>query len=157
MRKSEVTKLIGMLSAAYPKHNISPATLSVYQSMLIDLPAKQTIEEVRDLVTLSRFFPTIAEIRTAVFERELALPPAADAWQEVDKGMRHGGASERANFSHQLIAEVVATMNWRDMCLSTKPGVHRIEFCRRYEAARAKHIEKCNLESARDGQIPLAN
>jgi hypothetical protein len=86
MTDERLSKCVAALVAAYPRTQVSPETLSVYLRQLRDLPIEEVEQAVGELLNGSEFFPAIAEIRVAVFERRLCLPPIGEAVQQLTRG-----------------------------------------------------------------------
>jgi len=104
MNRSELARVVALLSAAYPNAQISVATSEVYEEFLADLEARHVLAAVRRLVNISKFLPTIAEIRetardelheeleTERRQRERALAKAAPP--PLDRKESAAGARE---------------------------------------------------------------
>ena len=65
MQKSEVAQLVATLLAAYPSAVIAKNTSAVYEEMLADLDYELAQQAVKRVICRCRFFPTVAEIRSA--------------------------------------------------------------------------------------------
>lgn len=82
MTNDEIDAVMAYLAAAYPQRDVGDHTLAVYREQLLDLDADQARAAVRAIVSRSKFFPTIAEIREAVGILA-GRPTAAEAWAQV--------------------------------------------------------------------------
>lgn len=85
MSKTGVIKTLALLSAAYMK-DLPDQTIEMYVAGLADVDDDLLIGSVGDLVVKSKYFPTVAEVRSAAVFRALpdGIPPTAiQAWNEV--------------------------------------------------------------------------
>lgn len=83
MTGQETAKILAVLKAAFPRQVVELETVKVYASFLADLEWDVAEAAVRQLVSRSRFFPTIAEIREAVSEQLCNLPSEVAAWEQA--------------------------------------------------------------------------
>ncbi len=84
MTKQEATRIVGTLKAAFPRQQIEPETLGVYARKLIRYKPDVALAGIDRLLEQTRFFPTIAEILTAIEETSIGrIPNAAEAWDHV--------------------------------------------------------------------------
>lgn len=83
MTRREAALLTAALKAAYPRQEVDEATLAIYAESLLDLDYPAAQRTVHGLIRTSRFFPTIAEVRTAWAEHELGVPSAGAAWEQA--------------------------------------------------------------------------
>lgn len=60
---SEMKPIMNYLAAAYPAIPVSAETTAVFVEALAELPADVVFQAVKEHVKVSRFFPTVAEIR----------------------------------------------------------------------------------------------
>lgn len=157
----EVTRVFGMLSAAYPQAGVTAATLAVYVRYLADLDGQILDSAAADCITRSRFFPTVAEIREAAAQvRELryGAPSPGEAWQEVTAAFREVGNWGTPSWSHPRIAEAVRQVGgWRNLCLSDNQAADRARFLELYsEAARRSAYDAVTLPEVRDLALRLS-
>jgi hypothetical protein len=134
--REETIKVIGALAAAFPYAKIGEATIRIYAEALADIPP--AILKAAGLACLSRatFFPAIAEIRTEAM-RVVAPPrlPPEQAWRLVLEQVAEVHYDGTPYFADPVIAQVVAGVGWRDICMSEEPGVPRGQFYKLYAAA----------------------
>lgn len=146
MNRSEVAALLAVCAAAYPHVNVSKETASLYAEMLADLDPQVAMGAVRRLIATSQFFPTVAAIREqAAAMVEPLAPSPAKAWAEVMAKMREVGRSTVPEWSHPTIAAAVATLGWRDLCMSDNQAVSRAHFWKVYDAAAREHKQQAIL------------
>ena len=143
--REQMTMALKILVSAYPTHKATPETLAVYSVALCDLEYDALQRAILWVVTHARFFPTVAEIREAVetsapdSER---IPDADEAWGEVINRAKRGVFCESPQFSCSIIAETVERIGWRDICMSTEPGVLRGQFLKIYGIARKRAADR---------------
>lgn len=152
MNKVDAIELYALASAAYPRlQEVAPdliqATISLWASMLADLPKELAQAALQRHISMSRFPPTIAEIRehaAAIVPSELPLAEAA--WGEVVKQMQRVGYMGTPQWSHPLIGDAVDRLwgSWKRACESSMietAGVDRAQFCRMFETLSKRHRE----------------
>ena len=132
----EITSVIGVLTAGYPNYNMTPQTIKVYQRTLMDIPADVLENAVLHLITTSKFFPSVAEIREACFgimTNSAEIPSAFEAWAEAIDHCRH---SDYTRYSHPLIEKAVHIIGipyWQNMMIDDEMAT-RAHFFRVYES-----------------------
>lgn len=147
MNREEIAKILAVCAAAYPQVVISKETAIIYADNLWDLDYAATLATVRRLVSTSKWFPTVAEIRRALGESlGIVAPDAATAYGEVIAAAAGRGLSDRPDWSHPAIDEVVKAVGWRRICLDDNPPALRSQFMRLYEPIRDRH-DRAALET----------
>jgi len=151
LNEQQVVAIVKVLQSAYPRTEFSRETITVYENMLKDLPAKETSEAVKRLITSSKWLPTIAEIRQEVAELMTALPDAEEAWIEVQDYARHGWcptAPQLAQWSNPVIGKAVEAMGGIATIAQSDQGewLGR-EFRRVYERLREKQIRNAQIQA----------
>jgi len=73
--KADVPEQVALLSAAFPRENIPPETLSIYVSKLGDIESDLLAATVNRIIEESRFFPTISELRRMAAHLAGLMPP----------------------------------------------------------------------------------
>lgn len=146
MNRNEAAAMLAVCAAAFPHVNVSKETASVYAEMLADLDAEVALGAVRRLIATSRFFPTVAAIREeAAALSSPALPSPATAWREVMVKMQQVGRDRQPEWSHPTIAAAVATLGWRDLCMSDNQAVSRAHFWKVFDAVAREHRQQASL------------
>ncbi|MBT8453904.1 MAG: hypothetical protein KJO40_18225 [Deltaproteobacteria bacterium] len=138
MKQSESRAVLAALKAAYPRQPISDTTLKVYERLLADLEGTTVVEAMRNHIKTSRFFPSVAEIRTL----SLAIndvQPAELAWADVLQEVRRVGIYGTPTFSNPITGEAVGAVGWRAICNSEFIASERRCFLDAYEVVRARH------------------
>lgn len=103
---------------------------------LVDLPTEPLQRSVLRLVQVSKFFPTVAEIRDEVASLICQLPEVGEAWAEVNRAILAVGHMRKPEFSHPLIDEAVRQLGWVDICMSETPTSDRAKFFEAYNQLR---------------------
>ncbi len=137
----EVLKTLHMLGFAYPNARIAEETLTVYISLLADLPAERLGAAACEHIARSTFFPSVAELREGTFrlsEHISSVPDGHTAWAEVQAEIQRVGRSGEPRFSHALIADLVVVFGWRSLCLSENAVADRSHFVQAYQARLAR-------------------
>lgn len=141
MKESEVTELVAVLVAAFPRPPIAEKTVAIYEQMLRDLAVEVAHRAVARLVATSKWLPTIAEIRAAAVEAQLGARRAgAEAWGDVNDAVRRVGRYGTPKFADPLVAEAVRSLGWLAICDSTNDVADRARFIELYDslAVRAR-------------------
>ena len=145
MTPKEAMQIVGLISAAYPRTDLSEATVEFYAKGLMEFPYKHAEEVVAKYLFSreSEFFPPIGAVRAAILEtlpRELQgpeaqIPSAAEAWAEVTAKMRNtglrrtaAGAIERPEWTHNAVDRAVMALGWENLCLSQTGMADRAHF-----------------------------
>ncbi len=109
--------------------------MAVYREALADVPDDILRAAVLAVISRSRFFPTVAEIREEAAKLATpAYPSPIEAWAEVVEQIAAVHYDGRPEFSHPLIAKVAEGMGWRYICLHDDASVARGQFLRQYQA-----------------------
>lgn len=150
MTKAEALSCVAMLAASYPRHALTPVNLNAYAVMLEDLAFVDVSEAVKRLVCTSKWFPAIAEIRTEVAEAkcsELADPGLA--WAEVLAMVSRCGYNGSPEWSSPAMADAVAAVGWRHICIDENIASSRARFVDAYRASRLRAVDVQRLGTHR--------
>lgn len=146
MKKQEVLKCLSILKASYPKQQLAPDTLEVYATMLADLQREDVEGAIRRLVCKSKWFPTVAEIRSEVAEVAVShLPEPEVAWGEVWQAIGRWGMNRRPEFSSPEVEAAVDAIGWRTICLDENVMSSRARFIDAYRVFRERKVERAQL------------
>ncbi len=150
MSRQDVIKVLAMLTAAYNR-DLPKETAQVYVEMLADLEPGPLTTAATECVALSRFFPTVAELREGTLLCALGkmLPPSPyEAWQEITEAASRLGRSRRPSWSHPAVGAALDTIGgYRRVCDSQLVGVERSHFLKAYEALVAEQRREVLLAS----------
>lgn len=100
MTKTEVAKLVLQLLGAFPNARITELTCEVYETALMDLDGELARKAVIALIKTERFFPTVAEIRSAVAELKRNRP-IAEVLREQEELAISGEAAAAAEYARK--------------------------------------------------------
>ena len=146
MKPHEVSKVIALLKAAFPRQVIGADTIAIYSDMLADLDAQEALNAVKCILSNADFFPTIAEIRAQVARSQVSLPNAEEAWNEVRDAIRAVGIHrEPPTFSHPAIQRAAEAIGWNTLCESENIGVERAHFMRFFHDSSEREMRKAQL------------
>lgn len=159
MTKKEVSKLLAVLAAAYPRFESDELKVTVWHEMLNDIDYQVAQLAVKKCILEFVFSPSIAEVRQAAIRimspQEIT---AAEAWGEVEKAIKdHGYYSESQAIGSMspLTARVVQYLGWREICLSTEPGVIRGQFLKMYGQVEKRESEQMILPAEVKNKIQM--
>lgn len=143
MTNSEIAQLLAVCSAAFPHVTVTKETAAVYAEMLADLEFEQALRGLRRVLATSQYFPSIAALREAYIAVSGHRPPSLDeAWREVIQAAKSVGASSMPKWSHEAIADAVAALGWRDICMSDNATALRAHFFKVYDHAAKAVLER---------------
>lgn len=134
MTRLEVAKLVGVLMAAFPSGQSTDRTSQIYEEMLVDLDFSSANAVVRRLIATCKFMPSIAEIREAALEVTSGqVRPGGDAWGDVLAAVRRFGYYRRPVFDDPVVARVVQSLGWEEICASENQAADRARFIETYD------------------------
>lgn len=146
MTEKEAVSLVGMLMAAYPRFEITKATIRLYQEFLMDLGFSSAKCAIAGHIASSQYFPSISEIREAALTfAEPRIPSAAEAWFEVMEAITKTGSYGTPSFSHRSIKKAVKAIGWNNLCWSEAIGVERAHFLKIYSTFRKRDMDDANI------------
>lgn len=136
MTEEQAFKLVGMLTAAFPRQDVPQATVELYVQYLVPLDVEAATAAVQRIIMTKTFFPAIAELHTSEREQRNALRPTAEeAWALVKEQVRRVGSY--GYFSgHPIVAEAVRLFDWQALCRAEhrEEVANRAHFYRIYES-----------------------
>jgi hypothetical protein len=139
MQRSEAAKLVATLSAAYRDAPISEETSQVYERMLLDLDFEAGKAAVQRLICMSKWLPTVAEIRAAAADIDRGpVRRGGEAFGDVLAEIRRTGSYGAPSFADPLVAECVSLMGWRTLCLGDNEAADRARFIELYDGLAAR-------------------
>jgi hypothetical protein len=135
MQRSECSKLVAMLAAAYRDAPISDTTAEVYETLLSDLTYEAGQAAIHRLICTSKWLPTVAEIRQTAADIERGpVRRGVEAYNDVIAEIRRVGSYGTPRFADPVTAECVKAMTWRGLCLGDNEAADRARFCELYDA-----------------------
>jgi len=162
MERTDITRLLGVLKAAWPDRPINEETVTAYEMAWSDLPFELGQGAVAEHLRTGKFFPAPSEIRELALRAGVGLPAAEIAWQEaqrVTSGYRPGDAPPV--WSSKVLEDTVAAVGWGaiKMCDADNVGTLRAQFRDTYNALlkqMAAENAHAALEEADDRREMLA-
>ncbi|MGJ0847450.1 replicative helicase loader/inhibitor [Tissierella praeacuta] len=140
MKKSEVIKLLGMISGAYPNmKEITDLTVGIWYDCLKDMDTQVALLAIKKHILESPFPPSVSDIRKQLSEvttPENERLDGASGWGEVIKAIQKYGSYNEIEALQSMsptTRKVVKYMSWREICHSEKPDVVRGQFLKMYE------------------------
>lgn len=153
----ETLKVLNLLKInfSYIERDKTPEQLSemwdIYAELLDDLDPILLKRAALQVMTETRFFPSIAELREkAISIREAAneTPDYTQAWNELIREVKRVGYMSwpETQFTTPLIREVAKTF-WRDACLSPEDNLStvRAQFRDTYNARIKRTAEEARM------------
>jgi hypothetical protein len=161
MTKAEVTKLLTITAAMYPKFEISNIKIELWADLIGDIPFKVAQAALKKVMMTSEFPPTVAEIRKAA--AEITTPKnevmdAGQAWGEVQRALKKWGWPEPEKamaMMSPLTQQVVKQISWREICMCEETGVIRGQFMKMYNAMQTRKEQDKLLPENFKNQIQL--
>lgn len=133
-----VLKMFALLHANWPTEVVPDERIDLYARMLGDLSDEMLEAATLHVIGSTPFSPKVADIRKAAYEiyqQEMGLPTAGEAWGEVMQQIRRVGSYGRPEFSQEIIGAAVKAMGgWVMLCRSEEPMADRAHFFRVYDA-----------------------
>jgi len=157
MSPVEVAKVLAVIAAAYPGFEVDEIRHKTWVRMLGDLEYAVADIAVERHCKLSRFAPSIADIRE---QAVAALHPdritGAESWGEFIAGIRRYGYNRQgeafASF-HPETRQVAGLIGWYDSCMAEELGVLRGQFLRMFDQLKERNNREAILTSDPRGEI----
>ena len=151
MTKKQTLRLLAILQGAYPRQQLPDSSLVIYHKALYDLSWVHVQEAAVVLIQTGDWFPTIAQIRKVVTERNLNLPTTSFCI----------GQFSMDNFTWPGMPDIVREAlhavggSWA-FKNSTTPGFWRRDFKQHYEELRDEmlHNEQSPVAQLPAGEAP---
>jgi hypothetical protein len=134
MNKVETSKLLAVIAAAWPRFEVTEATVTVWHQHLADIAYPAANAAVSAQITTSTFAPAIADIRRYA-QYSLANPDEGEAWGQALAAVRTFGwyrKDEAMAAMHPMVAHAVERYGWDDFCRADADGVTMGLFMRLY-------------------------
>lgn len=167
MKKSTVVKLVSIAHCLWPNwkppesEDALKLLVDSWASVLEDIDDDDAIVALHALSTAGRdFVPPVGLIRQEALRlRSMSdgtnAPDVDEAWAEVRSASEQRGyASGPPDWSHPAVADAVAAIGWRELCLSTNPEALRAHFLHLYGSAVARGNRRRDLPSSIANRMP---
>ena len=134
-----------MLQAAYPRLDLGPQTINVYQLSLADIEPRLLRAAVLKHISTSKWLPTIADLRQGVTELVLEAEgqlTAPEAWGLVMREIGNVGHWGTPKFTSPVRRAVESIGGWRQICFSENITADRARFLEAYNLLSKRQAEK---------------
>jgi hypothetical protein len=153
MNRKEIINLLGIATANFPnlqQKEMKP-TAVLWEKALADISYEVAEKAVIKVLSTSKFFPTIAEIREASVQiTQPRTIDAIEAWGLIIQAIRKYGYYNEGNAIRSLpeeVAEMVRHFTWRELCLNENPDTLRAQFRMAWETKSKRTNELKALPS----------
>lgn len=178
----DVSKILTVLTRAYPRYELHPETIAVYCRLLADIDAGMLEAAALECTTKSQWFPSVYELRRAVVDlqkRGNRVPSAIEAWFEVLNAPANGELRQitgeqdqdgrwiilvqKHQFSHPLVESVARNLGWPGRFWTDSLVSDRSKFIAAYEgelerqSGDALSLPEVRAYTARMGAQPIQN
>lgn len=133
MTDDDAVRVLGWIASAYPRVQITDATVEIWAVVLSDIPREVGEAAVRRIIATQQRaeLPTPGAVRRqANLLMGRAVPSPERAWAEVRSAIANGGRGGQPKWSHKVVADAVAAIGWWELCTSEQPSVLRGQFLR---------------------------
>ena len=117
--------------------------------MFADVEPEEMLLAVQKMIATKPYFPTVAEVRSALAEiRAERIPDAGAAWGEVIAAIREYGGyePEKALQSMSPVTRLaVQRIGWKELCMSEDQNIDRAHFFKIYQAEESRQKENTLL------------
>jgi hypothetical protein len=154
MNRQEVIRLLAIATANFPtmqERDMKP-TAVLWEQALSDMPYEVAEKAILKVLSTSKFFPTVAEIRDAGIQ--LTQPRSIDAieaWGLIIQAIRKYGMYDQEKAMQSLPSDVEAMVRrftWRELCLNENPDILRAQFRMAWETQSKREREYSVLPSS---------
>lgn len=151
MNRTEIINLLGIATANFPnlqQKEMKPTAI-LWEKALADIPYEVAEKAVIKVLSTSKFFPTISEIREAT--AQITQPrtiDAMEAWGLILQAIRKFGYYNEGNAMRSLpedVAEMAKRFTWRELCLNENPDTVRAQFRMAWETQSKRTNELKSL------------
>lgn len=154
--KSEITQILAILGATYPRFTLTTEVIAAYVMFLKDIPADALKAAALRCAASLDFFPSVHELRQAVadnWRKAQRIPSALEAWQEVNNARPEVSWVEEVDgkfyinkktyeWSHPMVERVAKLLGWPKDFPGDVPGVDRAHFFKAYDATVGDALEE---------------
>lgn len=163
MTEGECAAMLAVAGKIYGR-DLSQGLVEAWAGFMGDISADEGARAIREHVTESPHFPTVADIRKRVSTLRVGPMNPGAAWEEVRKAIGREGRNRSPEWTHPAIASAVMALGWVEICNTTDDDLAtlRAQFERYYRAAyegRAKVVNAGALEVhlERRGILPIGD
>ena len=147
MTELEATKIVAMLTAAYPSWKPTKEGLQLYAKLLEPFDAEAANRTVMEILYSPReFAPPIGVLAEAIAVSRLKqvgqyLSPE-EAWAEVRDRIHYVGFYRKPSFSSPALTRAVQAMDWGDLCTNENVEASRAHLMRIFAAMQGSQVKE---------------
>jgi len=145
MTRGECMAMLTVAGVVYGK-NISESLVDAWIEFMRDVTPEEGVPAMRQHITESRFFPTVADIRQLVAKGRVEPVDVARAWEEVRRGLVRCGSYHEPAWTSEAIGAAVRALGWREICMTREEdmGTLRAQFERYLKAGTETALRNAN-------------
>jgi hypothetical protein len=147
MNRKEIINLLGIATANFPNlqtKDMQP-TAVLWEKALKDIDYMTAEKALIKVLSTSRFFPTIADIREAASQiTNPRVMDAIEAWGLIVRAIRMFGMYRQKEGLESLPVDVRAMaerFTWRELCLNENPDTLRAQFRMAWDTQSKRETE----------------
>lgn len=134
MNKKEIINLLAIATANFPsmqERDMKP-TAVLWEKSLSDVNYEIAEKALIKVLSTSKYFPTLAEIREAIAQLTTTRTiDAMEAWGLIGQAVKRYGFNRQAEAMAMLpddVVEMVKRFTWREICYNENPDTLRAQF-----------------------------
>lgn len=147
MNRKEVINLLAIATANFPnmqERDMKPTAI-LWEKALSDVPYDIAEKALLKVLSTSRFFPNLAEIREAISQlTSTRMIDAMEAWQLIGQAIKRYGFNRKKEAMASLpedVVEMVERFTWREICHNENPDILRAQFRMAWETQSKRKQE----------------
>jgi hypothetical protein len=147
MNRKQIINLLGIATANFPSmqtRDMQP-TAVLWEKALNDMDYPTAEKALIKVLSTSRFFPTIADIREAAAQiTNPRVMDAMEAWGLIVQAIRKHGMYRQKEGLESLppdVREMANRFTWRELCLNENPDTMRAQFRMAWETQSKRENE----------------
>lgn len=159
MDKKQIINLLGIAAANFPnmqERDLRPTAI-LWEKALNDIDYPTAEKALIKVLSTSKFFPTVAEIREAANQiTNPRLMDAMEAWYLIGQAIKKFGFYKQDEGMASLppdVREMAKRFTWRELCLNDNPDTMRAQFRMAWETQSKRENELRQLPMEIRGMI----
>lgn len=146
MTPGECDAMLAIAGKVYGR-DVSDGLVDAWAEFMGDVTADEGARAIREHITESPHFPTVADVRKRVASMRIGRVDPGAAWEEVRRAIGREGRNRTPEWSHPAIAAAVNALGWVDICntLDDDLSTLRAQFERYYRAAMENRAKAANV------------
>lgn len=145
MTPGECEAMLAIAGKVYGR-DVSDGLVDAWAEFMADLTAEEGARAIREHVTESPHFPTVADVRRRVAAYRIGTVDPGAAWEEVRRAIGAQGRYRNPTWSHPAITAAVNALGWVEICNTMDDDLStlRAQFERYYRAAMENRAKAAN-------------